>query len=206
MSVYRDIADVIAEVGVSFTTERAGVSTGAATEYFTYTPNRQVTKPFVREHFLEAVLKSTTLVQPGDVIVTSVVGESFLCVNNTPDLFEDEIIRYLAVLYKTNVTVDILRATNTTVGYDTSMSFVAQHSAQKALLYAPLFGNVSDIDDDVGFSRGEKEELFISSVYGVQEHDRILINSTSEQYRVAAVIHRRYPGVSVVELEDDTRE
>ena len=129
-----------------------------------------------------------------------------MCVNNTPDLFENEVIRYLAVLYKTNVLIDLLRPQNTTVGYDTTLDFAERYSAQKALIYAPVFGNKGEIDDNMGFVSDEKEELYIPDGYGVVVGDRIKIHDSTEQYLVSAVIPRRYPDISVLELSEDTRE
>ncbi len=206
MHLAKDIACTLANVGVAFTTERLGTATADDIEYFTYTPNTQVTKPFVREHFLETVFKSTTNVQNGDIIITTIAGDSYLCVNNTPDVLENEIIRYLAVLYKTNVLVDVLRPQNTTVGYDTSLAFATVHSSQKALIYAPLFGNKGEINEDIGFIQDEKEEMYISAGYGIKANDRVVVHGTSEKYIVSTVITRRYPGVAVLVLDEDTRE
>lgn len=206
MSIQIDIADVLEEVGLSFNIERLGVAVDCDTEYLTYVPNTQVTKPFVREHFLETAFKSDTCVQNGDVLNFVVSGDSYLVMNNTPDFFENEIIRYLAVLYKTNVTIDILRPQNTTVGYNTSFNFTTIHSAKKALVYAPLFGNIGRIDDDAGAFGLDKHELYLPLGYGLKEIDRIQISGTSEYYRVDTVILRRFPNMVVAGLKEDTRE
>jgi hypothetical protein len=206
MSIQYDIADVLEEVGLSFTVERLGVVIEEVTEYLTYTPNSQVTKPFIREHFLEVAFKSSTVVQTGDVITFVQSGDSYLVVNNTPDFFEDEIIRYLAVLYKTNVLVDILRPQNTTVNYHTSFSFTTLFSAQKVLIYAPMFGNASEVDADIGIFTQSKQELYLPVGYGVRVGDRISIPATSEYYTIAVTIPRRYPNICYAELAEDTRE
>ena len=206
MSIQIDIADVLEEVGIAFSIERLGVDAGYDNEYLTYTPNTQVTKPFVREHFLETAFKSDTNVLGGDVLNFVVSGDSYLVMNNTPDFFENEIIRYLSVLYKTNVSLDILRPQNTTVGYDTTFAFSTIHTAQKALIYAPLFGNVGKVDDSVGSYGLDKHELYLPLDYGLKEADRVQISGTSLYYKVNTVILRRFPNIVVAGLIEDTRE
>jgi len=205
MSIQYDIADVLAEVGLSFTIERVGVPIPDVVEYLTYTPNSQVTKPFIREHFLEVAFESETQVVAGDIITFVASDDSYLVMNNSPDFFEDEVIRYLAVLYKTNVLVDMLRPQNTTVNYHTSHSFVSRHTAQKALIYAPLFGNVGDITD-IGMYSQEKNELYIPNAYGLRMGDRIVLQETDEVFAVTACIPRRYPNICFAMLSEDTRE
>jgi len=205
MSIQFDIADVLAEVGLSFTIERMGVPLPDVVEYLTYTPNSQVTKPFVREHFLEVAFKSETQVASGDVITFVASGASYLVMNNTSDFFEDEIIRYLAVLYKTNVLLTIQRPQNTTQGYDTVFAFQDRHVHVQALVYAPLFGNVGEVNDTIGTYGKQKQELYLCSEYGVLANDRIVIEDTGEIFTVDAVIARRFPKVSVVNLTEDTR-
>ena len=205
MSIQFDIEDVLGEVGLEFSIERMGLATEFNSEFLTYTPNTQVTKPFVREHFLETTFKSNTNVLSGDILTFSVGGASYLVMNNTPDYFENEIIRYLAVLYKVNVSVDILRPQNTTVGYDTIFDFSTLYSEQKALMYAPLFGNVGRIDDEAGEYGLDKQELYMPLGYGIKEIDRIQISGTSEYYQVNSVILRRFPNIIVASLKEDTR-
>ena len=205
MSIQFDIEDVLGEVGLEFSIERMGLATEFNSEFLTYTPNTQVTKPFVREHFLETTFKSNTNVLSGDILTFSVGGASYLVMNNTPDYFENEIIRYLAVLYKVNVSVDILRPQNTTVGYDTIFDFSTLYSEQKALMYAPLFGNVGRIDDEAGEYGLDKQELYMPLGYGIKEIDRIQISGTSEYYQVNSVILRRFPNIIIASLKEDTR-
>ena len=205
MSIQIDISDVLAEVGVEFSIIRLGTGSVYDDEYLTYTPNTQVTKPFVREHFLEVSFKSDTSVLGGDILTFTVSGDSYLVMNNTPDFFEDEIIRYLAVLYKTNVTIAIQRAQNTTVGYNTTFGFTTQSSGVKALLYAPLFGNTGEVDDDIGSYSKDRQELYLPVGYSTKENDRILVSGTTESYKVETVILRRFPNIAVVRLGEDTR-
>ena len=205
MSIQFDIEDVLGEVGLEFSIERMGLNAGYDFEFLTYTPNTQVTKPFVREHFLETTFKSDTNVLSGDILTFSIGGDSYLVMNNTPDYFENEIIRYLAVLYKVNTLVDILRPQNTTVGYDTTFDFSEVYSEQKALIYAPLFGNVGRIDDEAGEYGLDKQELYMPLGYGIKEIDRIRVSGTSEYYQVNSVIRRRFPSIIVASLKEDTR-
>ena len=204
MSFGPDIKETLQEIGTSFTILRtAGNITG---EYLYYKTNRQVTKPFVREHFLETAFKSDTNVVGGDVLNFVVSGDSYLVMNNTPDFFENEIIRYLAVLYKTNVLLDILSPLNVTTGYDTAFTFTTVHTSIKALIYAPLFGNVGKVDDSVGSFGLDKHELYLPIGYDLKAADRVQITGTSEYYKVDTVILRRFQNMIVANLVEYTRE
>ena len=68
-----DIKDVLEEIGTSFTILRPN-SGELGTEYLDYEMNRQVTKPFIREYFLEIVLPQDTNVIGGDIIQFSDLG------------------------------------------------------------------------------------------------------------------------------------
>ena len=204
MSIQLDISDVIAEVGVGFTITRQGIELDGV-EYFTYTPNSQVTKPFVREHFLEVAFKSDTAVKTGDTITVGVSNDTYLVMNNTPDFFENEIIRHLAVLYKINAVADILRPQHTRIGYDTSFDFVVQYPSVPILIYAPLFGNVLGVNADVGTYSSSAFDLYISADYAIEVGDRMQITNV-EYYAVDVVIPRRFPNILVCGLSEDTRE
>jgi len=205
MSIQIDIADVISEVGIAFTIARMNVEVPNVTEYLTYTPNSQVTKPFVREHFLEVAYKSDTVVLPGDVITFVVSGDSYLVVNNTPDFFENEIIRYLSVLYKVNVVIDLLRPHKDFSSYNTEFSFQAVASGIPLLIYAPLFGNTSGVDFDAGAYNVSKHDMYIPVGYNAHVGDRVYIPDTSEVFQITTIIPRRFPNIDVCMLSEDTR-
>ena len=204
MSIGPDAKAVYAEVGVSFTILRdSGNITG---EYLVFKPNSQVTKPFIQEFFLEASIAYDTDTVAGDIIQFVVTSDKYLVMNNTPILFVDEIYKYASVLYKTNVSVDILRPSESrnshTYQYETTWTMVK--GSVDALLTTPLYGHSLESDEELGLIGVELNEFYIPSSIGVQVLDRIRV-APSEYYRVETVKKRRYSAVDVIELSEDTR-
>jgi len=204
MSIGPGIKEVLQEVGTAFTLIRD--SGNISDEHLDYELNAQVTKPFIQEFFLEATLSYDTVAIVGDVLEFDTLGTRFLLMNKTPEMFEDAVISYAAVLYKTNVSIEILRPSE--AGWH-------RHSFQEittwtsiatidGLLTTPLFGNDLDTNEEIGLIGLKENELYIPSSVGIRELDRVWISS-SEYYRVESVKKRRYSAIDVVELGNDTR-
>ena len=86
-----DIKEALEESGTAFTILRDGGNLSG--EYCYWTPNKQVTKPFIREYFKEADLYWDTAALTGEVIRFDATGEIHLVMNMTPRIFENEIIQ-----------------------------------------------------------------------------------------------------------------
>jgi hypothetical protein len=91
MTLGADIKEVYTDVGAAYSATRIGpgVSGELETGYLDFELNRQVTKPFIREYFIEASLPYDTVSAVGDVIEFTADGRKFLLMNLTPDLFEN---------------------------------------------------------------------------------------------------------------------
>jgi hypothetical protein len=201
--VGEDIKAAYIEVGTSFEVFRETVISSG--EYLIYDLNAQATKPFIREHFLEASLAYDTSGEVGDVLRFS-DGGCFLLMNKTPAEVEDVIIEYSAVLYKANVSGELSRPSGEvwdTQTYHKQPVFEVIKTNCYALLTESLFryelaeepyGNVSEV----------KDEMYIPKRYGVQINDRYTPVS-GEYYKVSTVKTRGFPGVDIVILEEDTR-
>jgi len=202
MSIGPDIKEVLAEVGVKYLILRdLGNISG---EYLTYKPNAQVTKPFIREYFLEAALSYDTRVVSGDIIQFVTTEDNYIIMNSTPALFENTVIKYECVLYKTNVLIDILRPSNgrdeNTLRMRTIWTPIKTQA--RALISVPMFGIDLDTNEELGLIGIGNYELYVPSSYGVQVLDRIRISS-SEFYRVETVKSRRYNNVDVLDIGED---
>jgi len=202
MTIGPDIKEVLAEVGVGYTILRdSGNVTG---EYLSYKPNAQVTKPFIREFFLEASLSYDTKIVSGDVIQFNTTEDNYIIMNSTPALFENTVIKYEAVLYKTNVIVTILRPSvvRDTQTYLMRTIWTSIKADAKALFASPMFGIDLDTNEELGLIGIGNHELYIPHSYGAQVLDRIRISST-EFYRVEVVKSRRYKDVDVLDIGED---
>lgn len=203
MSIGLDIKQVLIEIGTSFTIKR---TTGdVAGGYLDYEMNRQVTKPFIREFFLEATLSYDTAVIPGDIIELS-DGRRYLVMNLSPENFENESIVNESVLYMANVSGELLRASGETfdVNYRRGTTWESVSTDCYALLTNRLFGTDLQQDEELGQIGIESQILYIPSSVGVQSLDRYSPRS-GEYYKVEQVVERYFPAVDVCYLAEDTR-
>ena len=206
MTIGPDIKEVLAEVGTAFSIVReSGTVAGG---YLDITPNTQVTKPFIREFFLEVMLSYDTGVQTGEVVELDVPGTKHMLANKTADMFENEVIKYDGVLYQCNVSGELLRPSGEVDSWDENYKRADHWTTVKdpcyALLTTPIHGGELETDEPIGLLDMKRQEMYIQSSIGIQKLDRYQPVS-GEYYRVEAVKKRRYPGIDVVLLGEDTR-
>jgi len=209
MSLGEDIKEAIEDVGVGFTVLRdAGNISG---EYLDFEISKQVTKPFIREYFLSSTLSYETDVITGDVIRFDPTDDNYLVMNKTPELFENSVIGYDCILYKANVSGELLRPSGET--WDATWDTETYHKTPewetiKAECYAlqteALYGHDLDTDEELAMIGVENHELYIPHSVGVQVLDRYQ-PASGEYYRVETIKTRRYSGVDVCELGEDRR-
>jgi len=204
MTIGPDIEEAINEVGTAFTIIRdAGNVTG---EYLYFKPNAQVTKPFIREYFLEAWMTYETEVVAGDIIEFNITGDRYMVMNFTSLLFENAIYRYDSVLYKTNVQADLLRPSEfrSPQTYRTRTIWTLIEESFDCLLTTPLHGHDLETDEEIGLLGIENHELYVPNSVGVRVFDRLKL-SYDEYFRVEVKKKRRYPSVTVFDVGEDVR-
>lgn len=212
MSIGPDIKEVLQELGVSFTILRA---TGNVTgERLDYDPNSQVTKPFIREHFLETTFQYDTVVEAGDTIQFDTDGRKFIIVHLDPELFENTVIEYAGVLYKANKYVTIQRPSGEIVNYTTVTHWNEVKSNLPVVLTDKEYASRLD-DEDQEVSQMDLKGLvmFAPLSTGIFPHDRVLVSgenyisadSGREHYKVSHVEPHSFKNVVKVFLEEDTR-
>ena len=207
MTIGPDIAEALEEVGLAFTILR---DTGNVEgEYLDITPPTQVGRPFMREFFSEIMLSYETVVISGDVIELDTSGEHFLLMNKTPDMFENEVIKYDGILYKANVSGELFRPSGQADWSSSTYHKTEIFNSIKSNCYATLVpstgGGQIDTEEAIGLISIEKQELYIPSSIGVKLLDRYQSRS-GEYYRVESVIKRRYPNIDLAILGEDTRQ
>jgi len=176
-------------------------------EYLTYEPNAQVTKPFIREFFLEAEFPYDTQVVAGDVIEFIITGDRYLVMNKTAEILENEITLYNGVLYKCNMTIDIYRPDDTGTRdnqYHQATTWSLVKADADVLFTTPLYGIDLETDEQIGLIGVKDLELYIPSSVVISVLDRIIVSS-SEYYRVETVKKRRYSAVDVCDVGEDMR-
>lgn len=208
MSIGPDISEVLEEVGIAIIIE--DVDGNQTTGEYTYAKsNSQVTKPFIREFFIEGWLVYNTSASAGDYLIFSVSNNKYIVMNKSPQIFENEIIKNDVVLYKTNEVVDIFRPSQeesdrSSQTYHLETSWTKVKDDIDVLITTSLFGH--DLNDDLALGQIsiEKHEMYIPSEVGIQPLDRVRVSS-QEYYLVESVKPRRYENVDVIALVEDTR-
>ena len=205
MGVPEDIKEAIGEVGTGFTIIRtAGNVSG---EFIDFEPNEQATSPFTKEFFLEVELPYDTPVTPGEVIQFDITGDRYMLMNKTPESLENQVINFTGVVYKCNVSGEILRPSGEVrnpITYRKEINFVQVKDVAYGLQVSPLAGGDLDIDEELGAMTLQRDELYVPSSYGIAVGDRYL-SSSGEYYLVENVRKRRFPGADVAILAEDTR-
>jgi hypothetical protein len=203
MSISLDIKLVLEEIGTSFVVKRD--SGDVAGGYLDYEMNRQVTKPFIREFFLEATFQHDSAATNGDVVEFS-DGRRFLVMNDSPENFENELISREVVLYMCNVSGELLRESGELwdVNYRSGVSWQSIRSNCYASLTSRLFGTDLQQDEELAQIGIESQVLYLPSSLGARSLDRYQ-PASGEYYKVEQVIHRYFPSVDVCYLAEDTR-
>jgi hypothetical protein len=209
VSLGEDIREVYPEIGAAVNIiSRDPVVTG---EWVIYEVNAQVTKPFIREHHLDATFPYDTLVTTDDVVEIIETGYQYLVMNKTPEMFENNAVEWNIVLYKCNLplTACILRPLEIrdSVSYEIIQGWhVVVDSPVYGLISDRIFG--SEISQEEVGGAGQfpiyKIDLYLPKYYGVKSLDRVIISET-EYYKVETIENHYYPGVCTVLLVEDTR-
>ena len=210
MTIGPDLKEAISEIGVTIDIYKTNGSSydTISDEHILYKDNSQATKPFIREFFLEAETSYDTQSKSGDVIRFVSTNNKYIIMNATPVLFEDEVIKNDVVLYKCNVSGEILRLSGEGSWNRITMKKTPVWETVRADAFAlqteGIYGNSDLPEAPLGAVPDIKHELYIPTSFGIRELDRYQPVS-GEYYRVEAVFHRRFDNVDVVVLQDDTR-
>jgi len=205
MSATDSIKNALEKAGFGVTYLRS--SGNVSGEYMDAEPNAQITKPFIREFFQEVMLSYDTVANVGEVIRNDVTNDCFLLMNKTASILKNDVIFFDGVLYKCNVSGELFRPSGE-AGWDSSYrkttSWETIESDCYALQTEPLHGIELGVDEELANIGIENHELYIPSSIGIQQLDRYQPMS-GEYYKVNSVKKRRFPGVDVALLEEDTR-
>jgi len=207
-----DIKEVYEEEGASISiVNKTPIVTG---QKILYDINAQGTKPFIREHHIDCSFPYDSLVSVGDVLLMEKTNLNYMVMNKTPDLFENNIVEWLGVIYLCNlpITASIVRPVEVR---DKSMSSPDGYgvvNGWQVIADSPIYGLLSDrafgttLEDTVqeGPDIIRKIDLYIPKFYDIKPLDRLIVSPT-EYYKVSSVQDYEYPGCSLVLLEEDTR-
>ncbi len=208
MSIGPDIKEILEEVGSSFTVIRDTILSG---EYLRLKPNKQATKPFILEFFLETEISYDSVVVPGDVVHITPFNSDYIVVNKQGVDLENQIYKYNCVFYRANVSGELQRPTVTEMSgetysqtYQEKTTWNTIKASAYGLLTESLFGNELN-EQDFAQLNLVRDELYIPSSYGIKVLDRY-VPISGEYLKVTIVKKRTSSGIDVVTVEEDTRE
>ncbi len=148
MSLGSDLKETYEEIGIKVTVD------GNAEEYIDYAPNAQVTKPFIREFFIEGSIPYDTTQVVGSIVRFDIFNRDYMVMNLTPESLENEVYEYSGVYYMSNVSGEISRPSREAVWddetYQKKTSFETIQEDAYALMTEPLFGTDLDSQSELG--------------------------------------------------------
>ncbi len=202
MGLGTDILEVF-ELGIGFTILRSPDNiTG---ESVLIKSNAQITKPFIREFFLEVQLSYTTQVVSGDTIQLA-DGRICIVMNSTPDIFEGDVFRYSAVLYVCNVTGILYRLSESRdTDYKLAPVWTSIDDTCHAVVTESQYGNELDDDEKVGQVSRFAIDCYLPHSKGVQKGDRFWISAT-KFFKVEHLFTWSFNEVDKIMLTEDNRE
>ena len=206
MSEGPEIKELFEDIGTPFEILRdEGNISG---EYLLYKTNAQVTKPFIREFFLETMLPYDSQVAGGDVLkVDDGTNRSFIVMNKTPENMEGEAFVNNVVLYKCNVSGELQRPSGEAPDPHTYRTLTQWETVKEechGLLTAQLYGTDVKDEEDIGRINLEALYFYVPTKFGVMTNDRYSPVS-GEYYKVDEIKRREFDGVDVCHLSEDTR-
>jgi hypothetical protein len=205
MSIGPDIKEALDDVGISYNILLPVPLPDS--EKMVAKSNTQGTKPFVREFFLSATLSYDTKATVGAVIKTVTAAVPYMVMTKTPTIFEDEIIENKVILYKCNVSGEILRLSGESTWdnkYQKHPVFQIIRSNAYGLQVEQLTGSGININEEISAISTDRHDLYVPSYYGIKELDRYQPVS-GEFYLVKAVKTRIHDDIDVAELITDER-
>ena len=207
MSVGDDIKEAIVEVGSSYSIIRDSGDVDG--EYGLLEFSSQVTKPLTIESFRRLQTQYDTKMVTGDVIEFDTTSQKFLVTNMLAELFENAIVQYETILYKCNVSGELMRPSGETWDdpldqYHKETEWETVKSGCDAMQVAALYGNSMEEDQEIAMIGLSKDEVLIQHSKGAQVLDRWQPYS-GEYYIVNTIESRRYPNIDVLIVSEDRR-
>ena len=174
-----------------------------------YEINAQATKPFIREHHLDATFAFDTALVVGDVVHIIETDKYYMAMNKTPEMFEDEVVEWSVVLYLCNLPAlaHIIRPLEVrdTSSYNIVHGWhIVADDPVYGLLSDRIFGSAIEQSVQAGQLPVWRMDLYIPKFYDIKPLDRLVISAT-EFYKVEQVESYNYPGVNVAMIVEDTR-
>lgn len=199
-----DVADIINDVGLSFLILGTSTSEKCITKI-----NAQISKPFIREFFLEITVAYNTAVIPGNILTFNAPDSRYYLITaNAFNKLGNEIMSTELVGYKCNSFGKLQR--NTGIGwnaqtYKHTNGWVDILDPCPALLSEVQFGAMSELhDEDIGQIITQELKLYLPHSVGIKTLDRYTVGGIN--WKIGRIETHRFSGCDVCNVEVDTRK
>jgi hypothetical protein len=199
-----DVSDIIDDIGIPFT-----IFGTTATEKCITKINSQISKPFIREFFLEITTAYNTAVVPGNIIVFDAPdGRYYLITANAFNKLGNEVMTTEIVGYKCNSFGELQR--NNEIGwnaqtYQHTNAWTTILDPCPALLSEVQFGAMSEIhDEDIGEIFTQELKLYLPHSIGIETNDRYIVDGVN--WQIGRIETHRFSGCDVCNVEVDSRK
>ena len=199
-----DVSDIINDIGINFAI--FGTST---IEKCIIKINSQVSKPFIREFFLEITAAYNTAVVPGNIIILGPPDNRYYLITaNAFKRLGNEAMTVELVGYKLNSFGILQRNTGTgwnVQTYKHTNNWTTILDPCPALLSEVQFGAMSQIhDEDIGQVFTQELKLYLSHSVGIKTDDRYIVDGVN--WKIGRIETHRFTGCDVCNVEEDTRK
>lgn len=199
-----DVSDIIDDIGIPFTI--FGTTT---TEKCITKINSQISKPFIREFFLEVTTAYNTAVVPGNIIVFDAPdGRYYLITANAFNKLGNAVMTTELVGYKCNSFGKLQRNNETgwnAQTYQHTNAWTDILDPCPALLSEVQFGQMSQLaDEDIGKIFTQELKLYLPKSVGIKTNDRYIVDGVN--WQIGRIESLRFSGCDVCNVEVDTRK
>lgn len=210
MTLAADISEVLAEVGTLYSTVKPDGSDVEGEYYFDSNSHTEHTTPMIRGYFFDFTLTADSPADIGDVI-EYVGGGSILVMAKAPEIFENQIIDYLASGYVANAHGDFLvysdgNRAERDGDYRLTREWKVAYEGVRGTIMDRLFRSAMKAMGDHAYEAElDRLHLWVSSYYDVKPGMRFQLTG-GDYYKVAQIEQFRFPGLNLVFLTEDTRK
>ncbi len=171
-------------------------------EYGYFELNTQATKPFVAAYFIKAFLDYDTDVSSGDLIKIN-DGRRLLVTVKNPDIYRNEVIRNMAICYKTNATIKIERKTGSQIDEKTRNKVWTYDEITPRAHCLLTEGDFRSELLEEGFGKVEvtKRELYLQGSLKIQLADRVIAVGEDRPLYVRQVKRSYFDGIDFCMLD-----
>ncbi len=209
MSISDDIKKVLQEVAASCTIYKPD-GTVVTGEYVDTVSHTEHTTPLIRGFFTDLTLYHPTQAEVGDVVEFE--GKQVIILARAAEIFEDDIVDYLASGYTANSSgsfQDFVQDAGFDADYNKIQAWTDIYpgiTIRGSMIDRLFRSNILEIGDHSFEAEQDQIHLYVSGYYDKVEMGMRWVPDTGTKfYKVEQIEEFRFPGIRLVFLSEDTR-